>query len=134
MFTEEMVKKVSGYFSIVEDVQQAYQGAYAIERKSAQGEMGLFFKDQRGGSLLCLVVWYELWMRYQDPLWYGVCRDWDVRVVSRFAEHNAAGLVEYAGYRLCPVDQRLLARESCREELKVLLDAQLAVLSEAGAE
>ena len=125
MFTEETVKTVSGLFSIIEEVRARLNNSFTVEKKSSQGKLHLVFKDDRNTDLLCFGVWHELWERCQAPLWFGVNTNWSQEVVDRFKRNNQGKFITYDCFELCPIDQTIVAKNNCSEEIALLLEKQL---------
>ena len=130
MFTEEMIKKVSGLFTIVEAIEKTCKKKN-IEKKSLQGELALYFRDPDENYILCFGLWYELWLRYQNPLWFGVDLGWTRQVVSRFTKRHTGDFLEYNNYRLCPIGENVMTGQNCVEGIVEILEKELKGATES---
>jgi len=130
MFTEETVKTVSGFFSIIEKVEAGFCKRLTVEKTSGAGKLYLVFKDARNTNLLCFGAWYELWMRFQAPLWFGVDVRWSQEVVDRFTRRNQGDCIAYDSFKLCSIAETVAAKKNCCEEIVLLLEQQLKTFKE----
>jgi len=125
MFSEDMPKIVSGYFELLDAVEQHFKDGYAIDRLSRQGELALVFKN-KAGSLLYVGVRWDLWSRMHLPLWLGVQPEWGQAAADAFAVRNQGRCFMHDGYSLCPADPAIAAGgETAPAALIALVQAEL---------
>jgi hypothetical protein len=125
MFPENMPKILSKLLDTIETIEHIYGKDFTIEKKIRQGERALYFKNQDGNYLLYFGIWYDLWLRYQHPLWFGVDLDWSREVVSKFTRMYRNRFVEYENHRLCYIDQHRVSEESFSEDVALILGRSL---------
>jgi hypothetical protein len=128
MFSEDMPKIVSRMFTIVESVEAALGTTCVLEKKSSQGELALFFKDCRGDHVFYFAFRYDLWMRLQSPLWFGVHTTWKPEIVAAFTSGNTGRYVDHDNFRLCPIDHDIILRENPSDSILTILKQQITAL------
>ncbi len=133
MFSEEMIKQVSGFFSLIEEIEQKLMDTCLLEKQSRQGELALVFNTEDGRPLLYFGIQHELWMRYQQPFWYGVSTAWQETVVTAFSSSHE-GLITCRDYRLCPLPHNLVSPAENIPAIAAFLEEKISTLKAAGEE
>ncbi len=131
MFTEDTVKTLSRLYTLIEEVESFYAATYTIEKKSTQGELSLFFFDSAGRYLLYLTIRWDLWMRFQKPLWFGVHTQWPHTVVQTFAQLNKDQVIDFDNYMLCCIDLEGATQENNLEKIKAIVEKNVKALQSA---
>ena len=111
-------------------LENALKDAFTIETDSRQGQKTLVFKNKDGACLLGFGLWYELWTRFQRPLWFGVYTEWPESVCDRFTQKNSGQFIDFEGYRICFLDSGLAEPEKAAEEIVKTLQEQLTALAD----
>ena len=126
MFTEDMPKVVSGFFEMLDAVEQHFRERYAVERLSRQGEQALVFRDGAGNGLLYAGLRWDLWSRAFQPFWLAVRQDWGSSAVEAFGSRHPGRCFFHDGYSFCPLDPTVVAGPDSAGPLIALLESELA--------
>lgn len=133
LYNQKTFYALSKLFEFVEKVVEELENKEKIEGISIyKAFKNKWWKDEYGAYFVCnnidllwFGIWSKAWEEYGSPLWIGVCRSWDRKIIEFFKNKTNEKKQEYfkdccvalEDYIICSFAEKLLQDENNYQKL-----------------